>query len=250
MFTKSLNFVRCINPFERYITYLFISLLTFFEPQKQNKNLICKISNSTITPLFIYINNEFKSASIVFDDQDEFNPYSSPLIDFRTLHCYSTKGDYIGAIDVDEITFQEIGCVYAIVGKTKTKLPQTPKPLFCLGKLSYQKRFYKNNTISKNGSIYVLNKAIQIIKNFLNENSLKFSQIEPPGFQTQCFKIINILKFDINTDNVPEIFAQVKCNIEENYIIITSFSLSKYEPLYISTTYVTQMENGCAEIWG
>ncbi|CUU00861.1 hypothetical protein JGI3_02406 [Candidatus Kryptobacter tengchongensis] len=223
---------------KKYTTYFAILALAVLNPHNQNKNLICKISDSTVTPLFIYINGEFKPASIVFYERDEFNPYSSPLIDFKALHCYSLKGDYIGIIDVSEITFQELGCVYAVVGRTKTKLPSNPRPLFCLGKLSYQKRFYKNSQISPDDTIYALDKAVQIIQNFLNENSLKIPQTGSLQYQARHFKIINILKFDINADDTPEIFARVECEIGGGYKVITSLALSDNELLYLSTTCI------------
>ncbi len=222
----------------KIILFALFTLITIHNQMSDKKVLICEINGSNVIPLFIYVNGQFKNASVVFDESKQVDYRSSPLFEFKNFYAYSEYGDYIGNIKVDKITYQEVGCVRRIVGNFKYPWSDAVKPKFCMNRLIYAKKFYTDNKINKSDSTLVLDMGYGITRDFLLKNL--------PGHRIKNIEISRIEKFDIEVDNNPEIFPRISCTIEDQNgsekNIISSFilSVSNKDIMYISTTCIGQ----------
>jgi streptogramin lyase len=190
--------------------------------------LLGRFEKDILEPLFTYQNGTFKGASIVDENPDVDK---SILTQFEKLHLYSNYGEYLGQIDVNELTTIEVGCVKEVVGKFKNTKPKDHG--YFLNLPIPQKNFYKGAKFSRNDTILSLNHALSIVNEFISSNSL--------NLRVKSFEIQRLVKFDANSDGEFEIFAKIKAkpqNEEENGYIITSFIISSNKIAFSSTTYI------------
>ncbi len=195
---------------------------------QNNLILLGRFEREILEPLFTYQNGTFNGASIVDENPDVDK---SILTQFEKLHLYSNYGDYLGKIDVNELTTIEVGCVKKVVGKFKNTKPKDYG--YFLNLPIPQKNFYKGAKFSRNDTILSLNLALSIVNDFISSNSL--------NLKIKSFEIQRLVKFDANSDGEFEIFAKIKAkpqNEDEDCFIMTSFIISSNKIAFSSITYI------------